>query len=220
MKKDNDGYKKLLIDIVGKNKIEKELLAKTKIDEIYAEVPLPIKLNRIMEHYLTPRRKHIVECRYGIAEYSSSNTLEYIGKSLNLTRERVRQLQNEAIHELKKYKSQLVGYISNTLEVPPTDERVATWIYGNQDAKTFGINPWLINLNNVFGIRHIGDNLIVATMPCGFEVTLDVRTIMPVLTMSQLRSFMGTAVNKPEPEPEEVIEPKTEEDDLYEDMAT
>lgn len=55
--------------------------------------------------YLTSRERHIIELRYGLGEHPPL-TLEQIGRTLNLTRERVRQLEAEA---LKKLRSPGVG---------------------------------------------------------------------------------------------------------------
>jgi RNA polymerase primary sigma factor len=55
--------------------------------------------------YLTAREREILRLRYGL-ESDQPMTLEQIGKQLSLTRERVRQLESEA---LKKLRDPLLG---------------------------------------------------------------------------------------------------------------
>ena len=55
--------------------------------------------------YLTGRERDILRLRYGLSD-GNPMTLEQIGKQLNLTRERVRQLETEA---LKKLRDPLLG---------------------------------------------------------------------------------------------------------------
>jgi RNA polymerase primary sigma factor len=49
---------------------------------------------------LPPRQRLIMRMRYGIG-FNSEYNLEEIGKTLNLTRERVRQLETEALRRLR-----------------------------------------------------------------------------------------------------------------------
>ena len=59
------------------------------------------RLNQLMEQ-LTPRESSILKHRYGL-EDGEAHTLEETGKQFNLTRERIRQIENEVIHKLKIY---------------------------------------------------------------------------------------------------------------------
>lgn len=61
-------------------------------------------LSEALSH-LTPRERHIIRLRYGL-DGETALTLEQIGQRLNLTRERVRQLESEA---LKKLRDPLLG---------------------------------------------------------------------------------------------------------------
>ena len=61
-------------------------------------------LSEAMSH-LTPRERSILRLRYGL-EGETAHTLEQIGQRLSLTRERVRQLESEA---LKKLRDPLLG---------------------------------------------------------------------------------------------------------------
>ena len=49
---------------------------------------------------LPKRYKEIIKMRYGLDDYKQS-TLEEVGRKINLTRERVRQVQNEALKRLR-----------------------------------------------------------------------------------------------------------------------
>lgn len=62
---------------------------------------------------LNEREKSVIRMRYGLLEDESDRTLEEIGKELNVTRERVRQIESSAIKKLKQPKvgRQLRNYI-------------------------------------------------------------------------------------------------------------
>ena len=49
---------------------------------------------------LTPREKAVLKLRYGL-EDGKAHTLDDIGKIFNLTRERIRQIENKALHKLR-----------------------------------------------------------------------------------------------------------------------
>ena len=51
---------------------------------------------------LSDREREVLEGRYGL-HGREPETLEVLSTRLNLTRERVRQLQNEALFKLKRY---------------------------------------------------------------------------------------------------------------------
>jgi len=50
---------------------------------------------------LNEREKAVIRMRFGLLEDESDRTLEEIGKELNVTRERVRQIESSAIKKLK-----------------------------------------------------------------------------------------------------------------------
>ena len=50
---------------------------------------------------LTPRQQHIIVRRFGLQDHEAE-TLEQVGQALNITRERVRQIQIEALKKLRK----------------------------------------------------------------------------------------------------------------------
>ena len=51
---------------------------------------------------LRPKERMVITKRFGLASEKESLTLEEIGGQLNLTRERIRQLEKAALHRLKK----------------------------------------------------------------------------------------------------------------------
>jgi RNA polymerase primary sigma factor len=59
-------------------------------------------IDRLFRKYLTPRERRILYLYYGLEEGSESMTLERIGEILGVTRERVRQIQIEALNNLKE----------------------------------------------------------------------------------------------------------------------
>jgi RNA polymerase primary sigma factor len=62
-------------------------------------------LRHALEFALTERERHILELRYGLAgpsgEEHEAMTLEKIGETIGLTRERVRQIENQALRKLQ-----------------------------------------------------------------------------------------------------------------------
>jgi RNA polymerase nonessential primary-like sigma factor len=51
---------------------------------------------------LTPREREIIECRFGLHD-TEAQTLDVISGRLGMTKERVRQVQNEALFKLKRH---------------------------------------------------------------------------------------------------------------------
>ena len=49
---------------------------------------------------LTPRQEKIVRMRFGIGE-KADHTLEEVGQDYNLTRERIRQIEEKALRKLR-----------------------------------------------------------------------------------------------------------------------
>ena len=60
---------------------------------------------------LRPKERQVITKRFGLAG-EDGQTLEEIGGQLNLTRERIRQLEKSALHRLKK----IVGVDDYSLE--------------------------------------------------------------------------------------------------------
>lgn len=65
---------------------------------------LQIVIKRIIEKRLSPREKEVVILSFGLFNVPH-RTLEEIGKKLDLTRERVRQIKEKAIRKLKHHSS-------------------------------------------------------------------------------------------------------------------
>ncbi|PMP73281.1 MAG: RNA polymerase subunit sigma-70, partial [Chloroflexus aggregans] len=65
---------------------------------------------------LSPRERNILRLRYGL-DGEPTHTLEQIGQRLHLTRERVRQLECEALRKLRdpSLYPQLQGYVNDTI---------------------------------------------------------------------------------------------------------
>ena len=78
-------------------------------------VPKDDRNNQIDEvlDQLNEREKAVIRMRFGLLEDESDRTLEEIGKELNVTRERVRQIESSAIKKLKhpKVGRKLKNYI-------------------------------------------------------------------------------------------------------------
>ncbi len=59
------------------------------------------RLKGLLNKELTDREKHILKLRYGLEDYQT-RTLEEVGEVFDISRERVRQLQNRAIEKLQR----------------------------------------------------------------------------------------------------------------------
>jgi len=73
---------------------------------------LKLQIEGVLEQ-LNEREKAVIKMRFGIMDDESDRTLEEIGKELNVTRERVRQIESSAIKKLKhpKVGRKLKNYI-------------------------------------------------------------------------------------------------------------
>jgi len=73
---------------------------------------LKVQIESVLEQ-LNEREKAVIKMRFGIMDDESDRTLEEIGKELNVTRERVRQIESSAIKKLKhpKVGRKLKNYI-------------------------------------------------------------------------------------------------------------
>ncbi len=57
---------------------------------------------RKMLNHLTPKERDVIIMRYGLDDDGTKKTLEEIGARYNVSRERIRQIENRAISKLKK----------------------------------------------------------------------------------------------------------------------
>lgn len=73
---------------------------------------LRVQINEVLDQ-LNDREKEVIKMRFGLLDDESDRTLEEIGKALNVTRERVRQIESSAIKKLKhpKVGRKLKNYI-------------------------------------------------------------------------------------------------------------
>ena len=64
---------------------------------------------------LTPREELVLRMRFGVGE-GSEHTLEEVGKSFNVTRERIRQIESKALRKLRhpSRSAQLKPFLDST----------------------------------------------------------------------------------------------------------
>lgn len=82
-----------LEDVIGKN---------DNIEELIIKEEQLMEMKELLERVLTTREREILELRYGLYN-SKIHTLKDIGIILNITRERVRQIEKKAITKLKRH---------------------------------------------------------------------------------------------------------------------
>jgi len=82
-----------LEDIVGNtDDVEEKIIKEDQLTE----------MRELLENILTDREREILEMRYGLYN-NKIHTLKEIGAALNITRERVRQIEKKAITKLKNH---------------------------------------------------------------------------------------------------------------------
>lgn len=81
-------------------------------EEKSLESLLKDELKQLLHQVLTDRERRIVQLRYGLEDYHP-RTLNEVGKVFGISRERVRQIQKQAINKLKspKVKDRLRAYL-------------------------------------------------------------------------------------------------------------
>lgn len=80
-----------LEDVIGEtDNIEAEIIKKEQL----------IEMNKLFSKILTTREREILELRFGMNNHKQ-HTLKEIGKKLEITRERVRQIEKKSIEKLK-----------------------------------------------------------------------------------------------------------------------
>ncbi|MFB2645434.1 RNA polymerase sigma factor, RpoD/SigA family [Raphidiopsis sp. BLCC-F218] len=70
---------------------------------------LSSELERMMTH-LTPQQREVIKLRFGLVD-GQSMTLARIGEVLNISRERVRQIEREALTRLRRCKTSMSEYL-------------------------------------------------------------------------------------------------------------
>ncbi|GMU92759.1 MAG: hypothetical protein AMXMBFR4_18170 [Candidatus Hydrogenedentota bacterium] len=78
-----------------------ESIEPRRIDDAIAQFELDQQLEEIMKQ-LSPREQSIIRYRYGLVD-GMAHTLEQTGRHFNLTRERIRQIENDVMKRLRKY---------------------------------------------------------------------------------------------------------------------
>ncbi|MBD1921890.1 RNA polymerase sigma factor, RpoD/SigA family [Microcoleus sp. FACHB-831] len=80
-------------------------------EEFATQSSLQVDLEKIMAD-LTPQQREVLALRFGLAD-GQALTLAKIGARLNISRERVRQIEREALSKLRKRKADMGEYIAS-----------------------------------------------------------------------------------------------------------
>jgi RNA polymerase nonessential primary-like sigma factor len=80
-------------------------------EEFVMQSSLSSDLERLMEQ-LTPQQKEVIKLRFGLLD-GQALTLAKIGDILNISRERVRQIEREALTKLRKSKAKMNEYLAS-----------------------------------------------------------------------------------------------------------
>lgn len=90
-------------ETIGDNIFLEDVIGKDdNIEELIIKEEQLMEMKELLERVLTTREREILELRYGLYN-SKIHTLKDIGNILNITRERVRQIEKKAITKLKRY---------------------------------------------------------------------------------------------------------------------
>jgi RNA polymerase nonessential primary-like sigma factor len=80
-------------------------------EEFVMQSSLSLDLERLMGD-LTPQQKEVITLRFGLMD-GQALTLARIGEILNISRERVRQIEREALTKLRKSKANMDEYLAS-----------------------------------------------------------------------------------------------------------
>ncbi|BAZ38504.1 RpoD family RNA polymerase sigma factor [Calothrix sp. NIES-4101] len=80
-------------------------------EEFVMQSSLTKELERLMAD-LTPQQREVISLRFGLTD-GQSMTLARIGEILSISRERVRQIEREALTKLRKSKMDMVEYLAS-----------------------------------------------------------------------------------------------------------
>ncbi|QOV24213.1 RNA polymerase sigma factor, RpoD/SigA family [Anabaenopsis elenkinii] len=80
-------------------------------EEFVMQSSLSSDLERLMDE-LTPQQKEVIKLRFGLLD-GQALTLAKIGDLLNISRERVRQIEREALSKLRKSKANMNEYLAS-----------------------------------------------------------------------------------------------------------
>lgn len=80
-------------------------------EDFVMQSSLSMDLDRLMAD-LTPQQREVLALRFGLAD-GQALTLAKIGDRLNISRERVRQIEREALTKLRKRKADMDEYLAS-----------------------------------------------------------------------------------------------------------
>ncbi|RUR85047.1 RNA polymerase sigma factor, RpoD/SigA family [Chlorogloeopsis fritschii PCC 9212] len=80
-------------------------------EEFVTQSSLSTDIERLMAE-LTPQQREVISLRFGLSD-GKALTLAKIGEMLNISRERVRQIEREALSKLRKSKSDMGEYLAS-----------------------------------------------------------------------------------------------------------
>jgi RNA polymerase nonessential primary-like sigma factor len=80
-------------------------------EDFVVQSSLSYDIERMMSK-LTPQQKEVIRLRFGLSD-GQSMTLARIGEILNISRERVRQIEREALTKLRKSKHSMNEYLAS-----------------------------------------------------------------------------------------------------------
>ncbi|MBE9003480.1 RNA polymerase sigma factor, RpoD/SigA family [Fortiea sp. LEGE XX443] len=80
-------------------------------EEFVMQTSLSYDLEQLMEE-LTPQQREVITLRFGLID-GQALTLARIGEILNISRERVRQIEREALNKLRKSKASMNEYLAS-----------------------------------------------------------------------------------------------------------
>lgn len=83
---------------------------KNSVEEVVLDIELRETIFKTMNECLNGKEKDIILKRFGL-DYKGRRTLDSIGKELNLSRERIRQIEKMALEKLARRKSVFKEYI-------------------------------------------------------------------------------------------------------------
>jgi RNA polymerase nonessential primary-like sigma factor len=80
-------------------------------EDFVIQSSLSSDIERLMTE-LTPQQKEVIKLRFGLID-GQALTLSKIGEILNISRERVRQIEREALTKLRKSKANINEYLAS-----------------------------------------------------------------------------------------------------------
>ena len=66
-------------------------------------------IEQLMNYHLTPQEQRVLSLRFGLMD-DNSLSLRKVGERMNLSRERIRQLELQGLNKLRQHSAVLDGY--------------------------------------------------------------------------------------------------------------